>query len=88
MEQADLFVYGFTTGGHLRRLLFEELHVALYHALRDLQEGDAQPLGIRRGARVLYARPALEALYAEHRTALAAGDDWEVIQALMQLKSP
>jgi hypothetical protein len=56
MNQADLYVYGFTTGGQLRRLLFEELHVALYHALRDLQDGDTKPRGIRQGPRMLFSR--------------------------------
>jgi hypothetical protein len=82
---AELYTYGFVAGGYRRRLLFEELHVALYHALGDLHDGEANPLGIRRGRTVLYRRTDLEALYAQHRAALAAGRDVAVIQQLMAL---
>jgi hypothetical protein len=84
---ADCYVYGFVSGGHRGRLLFEELHSALYMALTDLHQGNGrEPIGIRQGKRVLYWRNGLEQLYTEHRAALAAREDYEVIQRLEQLQ--
>jgi hypothetical protein len=78
------FAYGFISGGRRGRLLFEELHSALYTALLDLHEQRREPLGIRQGARLLYRREGLERLHAEHRAGLAAGEHYAVIQRLAQ----
>jgi hypothetical protein len=88
MEQTDLYVYGFIGGGERRRLVFGDLVIALYQALGDLHDGEATPLGIRRGRRVLYRKADLERLYAEHRDALAAGRDVAVLRALMRIEAP
>jgi hypothetical protein len=79
---ADCYMYGFVSSGHGGRLLFEDLHSALYTALLDLHDGRREPLGIRQGKRVIYWREGLQRLHAEVRAALAAGEHYAVIQRL------
>jgi hypothetical protein len=81
----DYFIYGFVSGGERRSLLFLKLDDALYSAITDLHQGDAEPLGIRRGRCVLFWRGDLQAVHAQLRRLLAARRDWAVIQALRQL---
>lgn len=84
----ECYIYAFLSGGHQQRLLFEDLHSALYSALCDQRDGEATPIGIRRGEHILYRHSALVALYATHATDLSSGRDWPVIEALAALEAP
>jgi hypothetical protein len=74
-------VYRFRQGGQRRALLFARVTEALYSAVMDLHEREAEPEAITWQGRVLLGRAAIERVWASCRPELVA-DRWKVPAAL------
>jgi hypothetical protein len=74
-------VYRFRQGGHRRELLYACVTEAVYSAVMDLHDHDAEPEVITGQGRVLLDRAAMERVWVACRPELVA-DRWKVPAAL------